>query len=120
MKSGQVKRRMMKKVGDIVGRMLARKEEQKVKEPIEVITKSKFSQLLEFYTKGMKKEENVKEKEMQSKIQKDNNCNEENNNSKNDDDDDEEFDLELEKENKSDDNDNNNGDNDYNNDDKTK
>ena len=75
MKSGQVKRRMMKKVGDVVGKMLAKKQEQKVNPPMEVITKNKFCQLLEFYTKGMKKEENVKKKELECKTQNDNGCN---------------------------------------------
>ena len=102
MKRGQVKRRMMKKVGDVVGKMLAKKEEQKVNEPIEVITKSKFCQLLEFYTKGMKKEENVKEKERECNEQEGKDCYEEGDNK-----DEDEFDLELEKENKNDDNENN-------------
>lgn len=97
----------MKKVGDVVGKMLAKKEEQKVNEPIEVITKSKFRQLLEFYTKGMKKEENVKEKERESNEQEGKDCNEEGDNN-----DEDEFDLELEKENKNDDNEINNNVND--------
>ena len=94
----------MKKVGDVVGKMLAKKEEQKVNEPIEVIPKSKFCQLLEFYTKGMKKEENVKEKERE--------CNEEGKDcyEEGDNNDEDEFDLELEKENKNDDRENNNDD----------